>query len=177
LGFFGPEPNGGDEISSIIIDGYNCTGIDHGDLGAEREKLIRQLAEYRKIKGHDITVVFDGWKSGGPKEVSMMTGGVRIIYSRLGETADFVIKRILEKGKKEWIVVSSDRDIAAYVWSHGGVAVPTAEFHKVLRKAATSFSGDYESLEEYDGVPDRRGNPRRLSKKEKALLRTLKKLR
>jgi predicted RNA-binding protein with PIN domain len=106
----------------------------------------------------------------------MMTGGVRIIYSRLGETADFVIKKILEKAKKEWVVVSSDRDIAAYVWSHGGVAVPTSEFHEVLRKAATSFSGDYEPLEEYDGMTERRGNPRRPSKKEKALLRTLKKL-
>ncbi len=106
----------------------------------------------------------------------MMTGSVRIIYSRLGETADFVIKRMLAKEQKEWIVVSSDRDIAAYAWSHGGVAVPAAEFRKVLGKAATSFSGYYEPLDEYDGVPDRKGNPRKPSKKERALLRTLKKL-
>jgi uncharacterized protein len=106
----------------------------------------------------------------------MITGGVTIIYSRLGETADLVIKRILGKGQKEWIVVSSDRDIAAYAWSHGSVAVPAAEFGKMLRKAATSFSGDYERLDEHDGMPDRKGNPRRPSKKEKALLRTLKKL-
>jgi uncharacterized protein len=106
----------------------------------------------------------------------MITGGVTVIYSRLGETADLVIKRILGKEQKEWIVVSSDRDIAAYAWSHGSVAVPAAEFDKVLRKASASFSGDYEPLDEYEGMPDRKGNPRRPSKKEKALLRAMKKL-
>lgn len=152
------------------------TGTDHRDLGAERERLIRLLAEYRKIKGHDITVVFDGWKTGGSREESFKSGGIRVIYSRLGEIADLVIKRIIEKDKREWIVVSSDRDIAAYAWSHGGVALEAAQFRMLLLKASTSFSGDYEPLDEQDSLPDRRGNPRKPSKKEKALRRVLKKL-
>lgn len=150
--------------------------MDHGDLRSEREKLIRLLVKYKKIKGHDITVVFDGWKSGGHTEASMITGGIRVIYSRLGETADSVIKRITKREKKEWIVVSSDRDIAAHAWSHGSVAVPTAEFHSLLMKASGSFGGDYELLEEYDEALEKKGNPRKPSKKEKALLRAMKKL-
>jgi uncharacterized protein len=138
--------------------------------------MVRLLVEYRKMKGHDITVVFDGWKSGGRSEATTKTGGVRVIYSRLGETADSVIKRIIEKDKREWIVVSSDRDIAAHAWSHGSVALPAAEFHAVLRKASASISGAYEPLDDYDDVPGRKGNPRKPSKKEKALLRALKKL-
>jgi predicted RNA-binding protein with PIN domain len=109
---------GGCEISSIIVDGYNLIGIDHGDLAAERENLIRLLSGYKKVKDHDITLVFDGWKSGDRREVSVKTAGIRIIYSRLGETADAVIKRMIQTDKKEWIVVSSDRDIASYAWSH-----------------------------------------------------------
>lgn len=158
------------------MDGYNFIGINHGDLAGEREKLVRLLANYRKIKGHDITVVFDGWKSGERREVSMVTGNIRVIYSRLGETADSVIKRIIDREKREWIVVSSDRDIAAYAWSRGSVAVRAAEFDGLLRKAETSFTGDYELLDEHEEIPERRGNPRKHSKKEKALLRVLKKL-
>jgi hypothetical protein len=96
-------------ISSIIIDGYNLIGIEHNDLNRQREKLIRLLIEYKKIKGHEITVVFDGWKSGSGKEEQSTTGGVRVIYSRLAEKADAVIKRIISKERKEWIVISSDR--------------------------------------------------------------------
>lgn len=151
-------------------------GTDHSDLGAERDKLIRLLTEYKRIKGHDITVVFDGWKSGGHREASMVAGGVRVIYSRLGETADSVIKRMIEREKREWIVVSSDREIAAYAWSCGAVSVPTERFEEALRNASTSVSGDFEILDDYEAVPDRRGNPRRPSKKEKALLRALRKL-
>lgn len=171
-----PAGYGGYEISSIIVDGYNFTGINHGDLAAEREKLIRLLVEYRKVKGHDVTVVFDGWKSGGQREAVITTGGVRVIYSRLGETADSVIKQIIEKDDKEWIVVSSDRDVAGHAWSHGSVALPAAEFHAVLRKARASIGGDYETIDDYDEVPRRKGNPRRHSKREKALIRALKKL-
>lgn len=160
------------------MDGYNFTGIDHGDLAAEREKLVNLLVGYKKIKGHDITVVFDGWKSGGYKEVSSVTGGIRVIYSRLGETADSVIKRIIQKEKRQWIVITSDRDIAGCAWSQGNVAVPADQFRAVLGKASAPVPGEYEPLDadEYYVSPERKGNPRKPSKKEKALMRALKKL-
>ncbi|MBU4321109.1 MAG: NYN domain-containing protein, partial [Nitrospinae bacterium] len=55
-------------MSSIIIDGYNLIGIHHKDLESQRQRLVERLAEYKKIKGHYITVVFDGWKSGSGEE-------------------------------------------------------------------------------------------------------------
>ena len=79
--------------------------------------MIRLLSEYRKMRVHDITVVFDGWKSGGPREETLKTGSITVIYSRLGENADYVIKRIISRDKREWIVVTSDRDIAAFAWA------------------------------------------------------------
>ena len=51
----------------IIIDGYNLIRqsaalkiIDKNDLQLGRETLINKLAAYKRIKGHQITIVFDG---------------------------------------------------------------------------------------------------------------------
>ena len=53
---------------------------------------MNALIEYRKGKSHDITVVFDGWKTGEARESQSATGGIKVIYSRIGEKADSVIK-------------------------------------------------------------------------------------
>ncbi|MEN8246931.1 MAG: NYN domain-containing protein [Thermodesulfobacteriota bacterium] len=51
----------------IIIDGYNLirqspelSYLDRQDLQQGREALLGMLAAYKKIKHHQITVVFDG---------------------------------------------------------------------------------------------------------------------
>jgi len=165
-----------DHISSIIIDGYNVIGIDHNNLTAQREGLIRLLSDYRKMKGHDITVVFDGWKSGGYKEESRNTGGIKVIYSRLGENADAVIKRIVCSEKKEWIVITSDRDIAAHAWSCGSVPVSSERFWSILENTGKSIGGDYEPLDDEEDAAHRKGSARTASRKDKTLQRILKKL-
>ena len=165
-----------DNISYIIIDGYNLTGISHSDLAGQRERLIAALARYKKLKNHDITLVFDGWKSGGHTEEKLTTGGINVIYSRIGEKADTVIKNILSRTKREWIVVSSDRDIREHAWSSGSVPVPSETFMDILENAERTISGNYELLEEDDNGEARKGNPRRPSKKDKALNRVLRKL-
>jgi predicted RNA-binding protein with PIN domain len=134
------------------------------------------LAEYGKIKGHDITVVFDGWKSGGPREESAVVGGVTVVYSRLGEKADSVIKRIICTGKKEWIVISSDREIVLRAWSCGSVPVPSGTFESFLEHSDKTVAGEFEPLDEDGESLPRQGRARMPSKKEKAVLRVLKKL-
>jgi len=122
-------------------------------------------------------VVFDGWKSGGGREERSTTGGVRVIYSRLGEKADAVIKRIIAGERKEWIVITSDRDIMSYAWSVGSVPIPSSEFQSLLENGSLSSTGEYDLIEEdYDEAHQRKGNPQMLSKKEKALLRARRKL-
>lgn len=162
-------------ISSIIIDGYNAIGIHHGDLRKEREKFIESLIDYRKRKGHDITVVFDGWKTGEGQEGQSVIGGIRVIYSKIGEKADDVIKRIIVSVKRQWIVVSSDRDIANHAWAAGSIPAPAEDFLRVLdRKEISSGSGERDDDE--DIISHRKGNPHQLSKKEKAVARALSKL-
>lgn len=154
----------------------------HKDLETERNKLVDLLIEYRKRKGHHIVVVFDGWKAGGATESSSVRGGVRIIYSRLGEKADSVIKRVVSAERQEWIVVSSDREIASHAWSWGSTPLPSEEFVPFLRSRGRDDRqegwAEKEDDEEDDEEesPSRTGNPKRLSKRERAVRRALGKL-
>lgn len=168
----------------IIIDGYNLIGIYHRDLEAQRNRLIESLIRYRERKGHRIVLVFDGWKSGEVKEEHIEKGGIRIIYSRLGEKADSVINRIISTDRKEWIVITSDRDIASEAWRCGSIPVPSEVFYErlmIAEKPQSSGIGletEDKELEYYElqSSATHKGNPRRLSKKDKAIRRAISKL-
>jgi predicted RNA-binding protein with PIN domain len=165
---------GGFGISSIIIDGYNLIGIYHKDLEKQRNMLIESLIKYRKRKGHGITVVFDGWKTGEANESHSIVGGIRIIYSRLGEKADSVIKRIISKSQG-CIVVTSDRDITAHAWPSGSIPITSEDFLNAIERRQVEMGVEYENNDEYI-KSTRKGSPRKLSKKEKAIKRVLSKL-
>lgn len=142
--------------------------------------------DYKKIKTHDITVVFDGYKSGAGVENVAVCGGVKVIYSRLGERADDVIKRIISKDRKEWIVVSNDRDIANHAWSVNSIPIPSERFFEIVSRQAGQV-GEQTNEETVDELSCKdfeedeyshasKGNPCQLSKKEKAIRRALGKL-
>jgi hypothetical protein len=149
-----------------------------------RDVFVDLLIDYKKIKAHDITVVFDGYKNGAGTESVAVCGGVKIIYSRLGDRADDVIKRIISKDRKEWIVVSNDRDIIKHAWSVNSIPIPSEKFFEIVSRQAGQGGGhleepayefSYKDIEdEYSHSP--KGNPSQLSKKEKAIRRTLSKL-
>ncbi len=161
-------------ISYLVIDGYNLIGIHHKDLKKQREILIDSLIAYGKKKGHNITVVFDGWRTGQEQESRTVIAGVKVIYSRIGDKADDVIKRMISAERREWIVVTSDREIAGHAWQTGSIPVSSDDFLNALRtKDLSDIEEEYE--EEYI-EPGRKGSPRQLSKKEKAVRRALSKL-
>lgn len=109
-----------------------------------------------------------------------MTGGIAVIYSRLAEKADSVIKKTISGGNKDWIVVTSDRDIMAHAWSCGSVPVPSERFlerlEQGLRQSGHDTRDDSGPDDEEDDETLRTGSPRQLSKKDKTLLRALRKL-
>lgn len=161
-------------MANILIDGYNLIGVDHKNLEQARHHLIQRLREYAEIKGHDITVVFDGWKNGLPSETHERCRGIDVIYSRLGEKADQVIKKFLAAPTKSWIAVSSDREIYNFAEHRSIVAITKAEFEAKLDAVfLTGHIGDseepWETEEDDDALPAARkkGNPRKLSGKEK----------
>src|SRR3972149_6056353 len=123
-------------MANILIDGYNLIGLAHKNLEKARHELIQRLREYAVIKGHDITVVFDGWKGGQPSETHEKCHGINVIYSRLGEKADQVINKLLSAPTKSWIVVSSDREIYNFAEHRTIVAITKDEFEAKLDGAA-----------------------------------------
>jgi predicted RNA-binding protein with PIN domain len=148
-----------------------------------RDGLLSQLAEYRKVRAHEITVVFDGYKNGMATQQVSYRNEVRVIYTRLGEKADDVIKKIISRERREWIVVTADRDIVDHAWSVGSVPVVPDKFMDIISRACRTgaedvpdVSADSEDEDDQDEGRDRRGNPYKPSKKEKALRRILSKL-
>ena len=144
-----------------------------------RAGLVDLLASYRKRKEHDITLVFDGYKQGMAIEQVLYSGHVRVIYTRLGERADDVIKNTISAERREWIVVTADRDIVDHAWATGSVPVPPEGFMEALsRHSATSSDSavNREDSEESGERQVRKGSAYHLSKKEKAIRRVLNKL-
>ncbi|GAB5045962.1 NYN domain-containing protein [Thermodesulfovibrio sp. TK110] len=148
-------------MSKLLIDGYNLIGIFHKDLKKARQELIEELIRYGNKKGHEITVVFDGYKEGPGKETVEYRGGVRIIYSGANEKADDIIKRILSNEKFLWIVITSDKEIEKAAWKENCVAVESSVFFDIL-------NGEEFYFEQKKGMT--------LSKKQKAILRAIAKL-
>jgi uncharacterized protein len=150
------------------------TGLT-GNLEHKRNSLVQQLVNYHKNKGHGLTVVFDGWRSGSIDEVEQKREGICIVYSRLGEKADSVIVRRARKQSTGCVVVTSDREVRSAVERFGAVALYAGEFKDMLRNLSQSFDDEEPDCPQR-GAP-KRGNPRRLSKKERKRREKLNKLK
>jgi uncharacterized protein len=173
----------------IIVDGYNLIRqsdifrhSERRSLEQGRNALVRSLAAYRKIRGHRVTVVFDGWEGGSPAEERDLAGGVEIIYSRLGEKADEVIKRLLQEGSEENLVVTSDREIAVFATRRGKTVMAAASFDALLARSAAGPSaadapaGGNPADEDERPGGKKKGPSRRISKQKRAALARFKKL-
>ena len=162
----------------IIIDGYNLIGSDQGMRGAleqKRDWLIHRLSIYKTMKEFEITVVFDGWRSGWAHEATEKRDGINIVYSRQGEKADDVIVRIARQKGNGCVVVTSDREVRNAVEKFGAAAVHAAEFNDILRNLERPSTED--ENENSTARPLRGGNPNRPSKTERRRQEKLKKLR
>jgi len=165
----------------IIIDGYNLIGSERGlrgDLESLRRQLIQKLQEYRRRRGYPVTVVFDGWRSGWINEVEESADGVTVIYSRQGEKADDVIKRLARQKRSGCLVVSSDREVRQAVERAGAVAIYAGEFSAKLKNLDRELQAEEEWHNHLEAPrrKDKKGNPRRLSKKERRRQERLRKL-
>lgn len=168
-------------MAHILIDGYNLIGTAHGNLEEARKELIEALQQYAVIKKHDITVVFDGWKSGRKDQTRTRQAHVTVIYSRLGETADVAIRKMLKPDAKPWIVVSSDKEIYNFAARKDFAVVTSGEFEdklfRALHKVDVDSIPDMMEDDEYEATRARcKGTPHKLSKREKIKQRALRKL-
>jgi predicted RNA-binding protein with PIN domain len=166
----------------LIIDGYNLLGVRgglRGDVESRREALIRELAGYRHRKGYPLTVVFDGWRSGQPVERAEWREGIEVVFSRQGETADSVIKRLAEKFGADSAVVSSDHEVVNFARARDCTVITSGEFETRLqssgaRPAARKQAADEEEEVQARRDPKKKGNPKKLPKALRQKARQLK---
>jgi predicted RNA-binding protein with PIN domain len=105
----------------LIVDGYNVTKRGFGEMSLEqqRKRLITGLGGIAAQTGDEVTVVFDGAER--MHGLPPAPRGVRVLFSRKGETADDLIRRLVraEPAGRPIVVVSSDREVADGVRRHG----------------------------------------------------------
>jgi predicted RNA-binding protein with PIN domain len=113
----------------LVVDGYNVTktGFPTLSLHEQRIRLLKGLGGLAARTGAEITCVFDGAELGGPVPVPQHKG-VRVLFSRGGEIADELIRRLVaaEPQGRPLIVVSSDKEVADGVRRSGARPVPSA---------------------------------------------------
>jgi len=119
----------------LVIDGYNVIKqalLKNTISDSQRERFIKQLGKYRKIRGHKIELVFDGGSYDWPTREKV--NGVYLIYSGYNESADHYIKRYLKEHKSlDILLVSSDRDICNCAARLGIEYIDSKEFYKIMQ--------------------------------------------
>lgn len=165
----------------LIIDGYNLIRqspwlqeLDAQGLETGREALLAILANYRRARWpHKTTVVFDGWQGGSLKESRDRHQGVTIVYSRRGEKADEVIKRLLTVERERGVVVTSDREIQDCAQRVGAAWITAPEFERRLALAGGTIE---DSEEPSPQKTPKKGAAHRLPKQQRRRQQRLKKL-
>jgi len=166
----------------LIIDGYNLLHVDRSliqldpiQLQRERDRLVHQLSAYGNLKQQEIIVVFDGWQGGWYTEKKEKKKGVEIIFSKMGEKADEVIKRLVREKGSGAMVITSDHDISRYAGRMAVAVIPSDQFKEKMERALLKEEKDFQEEEERSGEK-RKGPSRMLSRKEKRMRSALKKL-
>ena len=160
----------------IIIDGYNLirqssffSVFDRQDIQIGREALIEALAAYKRIKGHKITVVFDGADAPLFSQARDQIKRIQVRFSSSGQSADDVIKSMASKEKEKALIVSSDLDVVNWASSKRCATVPSSEFEEKIAMAALMDSKGIHQDDQGGWVPTtkKKGPSRRLPKKKR----------
>lgn len=139
-----------------LIDGHNLIpkfGLRLDSADDEME-LVSILQEFARLKQQQVEVYFDGAPIGSAGTRKL--GTVRAHFIRLGHTADSAIRARLDnmgKAAKNWVVVSSDREVQSSARVNQAQYLSSEEFVKLTRKLVQS-------------TPKAGGRDKKLSEKE-----------
>lgn len=113
----------------LLVDGYNLiyahpdlAGVMQRDQDTAREGLLKELSPLSSPDHYDVlVVVFDAAATSQPEPVTQERGGLTVVFTRKGQSADAFIeslaRRLLQAG--EVTVASSDRTLQGVVGGFG----------------------------------------------------------
>jgi len=137
----------------LIVDGYNIIGAwelarqKNWSFDECRQRLVHRLEEYTAYHGWETIAVFDGVHSERLVRSLEPSGGVMVVYTRHGETADQYIERLCDEQPRhrEIRVATSDSLEQTIVLGRGATRMPArelikemAETHAVQQAALTT---------------------------------------
>ena len=168
-----------------LVDGYNVIRRDPElrareaeSLEAGRRALLHLLARARGRNEDGFTVVFDGARRAGGAPTA--GGRIRILFSRPPSTADDELMRLARELGNGAVVVSSDRKVQDAARRSGSAVLAAEQFLEALEAPVASPGSDTPDIKDDSEVErdrEKRGNPRRLSKKARKAQRALGRLR
>ncbi|MEO3752193.1 NYN domain-containing protein [Streptomyces sp. B6B3] len=122
----------------LVVDGYNVTKTGYPSMPLEKQRLrlLGGLAGLAAQSGAEVTCVFDGAELAAPVLLAPPRG-VRVLFSRPGQTADELIRRLVraEPPGRPVVVVSADREVADGVAHAGARPVASALLLRRLSRA------------------------------------------
>ena len=165
-----------------LVDGYNVIRRDPDlrareaeSLEAGRRALLGLVARRAGGSRDTFTVVFDGARVAGG---ALGAGRVQVLFSRPPRTADDELMRLAREGGAGTAVVSSDRRVQDAARRAGSAVLGAEAFVEALARGGEAVSGAGDDVDRDEDRPrDKRGNPRRLSKRARAAARALRRLR
>ena len=128
-------------MERVIVDGYNVVHawpelkrlLTGASLEAGRDRLIQRLSVFGMVVGADVTVVFDAHHSTARTNSEEMVDGVRVIFTRKGHSADYVIERMAYEASEAGDVITvatSDRFQRDLVRGMGGAVISALELER-----------------------------------------------
>lgn len=121
----------------LVVDGYNVTISAYGGLPLidQRHRLLVGLAAVAARTRAEITCVFDG-AALDSRVPPPSVRGVRVLFSKPGEIADELIRRLVraEPQGRVVVVVSSDHEVAEGVRVSGAHPVPSVALVRLLER-------------------------------------------
>ncbi len=170
----------------IAIDGYNfikrspqLRRLEQIELQKAREGFLEQLVQYKRLKGHSFTVVFDGQQEGRLAGHRERYQGIEVVFSKPGEKADDVLKRLAAEKREGITVVTSDHAVAHFAEKKGTPVIPVEDFADRMEMAQfyALKGGGKESMPHDPSVaPRKKGPSHRLSKARRRVAAIGKKL-
>ena len=127
---------------TLIVDGYNVIfawdelkKLAAEDLDLARTQLLEYLINYKAYTHNDIVLIFDAYRVSGGKGERSEEGGVRVAYTKEGESADMYIEALShEIGRNEQVrVVTSDSLIRLSALRSGVLRCSSQEFINELQ--------------------------------------------
>lgn len=127
---------------NILIDGYNLikqsSNVNYVPPD-EKFKFLNRLNKYAKKRGHQITIVFDGYDD----DLKFSSSRVKVIFSGYNKSADDLIMEISGSFKGDVLLVSSDRELCNFVEEDSKLEyMDSLEFYSFLKKSEREDSGD-----------------------------------